>query len=637
MTKSIFYSISAILLLIAPQLLLAQYDVASIPLELKKDAYIVIRNSNTDWVITSPKEAKVTITKVVTFLNEKAEGQTRIELPYDEFHKITNISVKFYDKYGKPAGKAKSRAFLDVTASSGFEVDDSRVKILDFSGLEYPFTYKLEYVTKFKGLLSIPYWVPIYNYHTSLEKAAISIRSTKGYKFKYKEKNLKIQKKEENDTEDILQWSIEKFAAVKWEEYGNNIEDKLSYLKLAPIDFELDGYAGSTRNWNEFGKWYNTILNDTKSLPESAKDEIKTLVKDDMSDVEKIQTIYQYLQDNSRYVSIQLGIGGYKPFEPGFIHEKKYGDCKALSYYTQSMLDAVGIKSNLVLVKAGKGASEVDADFPSNQFNHVFLCVPQEKDTIWLECTSQTTPFGFMGYHTSDRNVLVINEEGGKLQRTPKYSKKDNIVDTKVKISLESSGASNGEIHQDFDGLEFNRSYLSRYMNKPEKMQKEWIKYYYDIANFSIVEYDLSKGKDGHLGKLSSTIQMEKFASTVGKRMFFKPIVTNRMTDEIEKPEERKTKFNINDTYTHTGTYEFKMPTGFEIEKNVKETKIDTKFGSYSLSSKATEGNKIVIERRFELNDGEFPAEEYVAFADFLKKVRKADKQKMALVMTKEP
>ncbi|MGK0391551.1 MAG: hypothetical protein ACI94Y_004318, partial [Maribacter sp.] len=78
-------------------------------------------------------------------------------------------------------------------------------------------------------------------------------------------------------------------------------------------------------------------------------------------------------------------------------------------------------------------------------------------------------------------------------------------------------------------------------------------------------------------------------------------------------------------------------PTGFEIEKNVKETKIDTKFGSYSLSSKATEGNKIVIERRFELNDGEFPAEEYVAFADFLKKVRKADKQKMALVMTKEP
>ncbi|MGK0388300.1 MAG: hypothetical protein ACI94Y_001028, partial [Maribacter sp.] len=606
MTKSLLYSTCAILLLIAPQLLLAQYDVASIPEELKKDAHIIIRNSTTDWVITSPKEAKEIKTEVVTFFDEKAENQTYIYLPYDEFHKITNISVKFYDKYGIPAGKAKSKAFLDISTSEGFQIDDSRAKVLDFSGLEYPFTYELKYETKFKGLLSVPSWVPVYGHHVSIEKASISIRSKKGYKFKYKEKNLKIDKQEQNDDEDILQWSIKDFPAIKREAYGSNFKERIPYLKLAPVDFELDGYAGSTKSWNDFGQWYKTILNDTESLPDAAKDEIRALVKGDMSDIEKIQTIYQYLQDNSRYVSIQLGIGGYKPFEPGFIHEKKYGDCKALSYYTHSMLDAIGIKSNLVLVNAGKNASEVDPDFPSNQFNHLFLCVPQEKDTIWLECTSQTNPFGFMGYFTSDRNVLIINEEGGELKRTPKYSKKENVVDTKVKISLESSGASKGKIVQYFDGLEYMRSNLSYQMNKSEKEQKNWMKDYYDISNFNIVEYHLSKDKDGHLGELESSIQMDKFASTVGKRMFFKPIVTNRVYSDIEKPEERKYKFNISNTYTHTGTYEFETPTGFEVEKNVKETKIDTKFGSYSLSSKATEGNKIVIERRFELNDGEF-------------------------------
>lgn len=637
MNNKSLYFISIMILFIIPQLLLAQYDVASIPEELKKDAHIVIRNSTTDWVISSPKEAKVIKRKVVTYLDEKAENQTYIALHYDDdLLKITRITVKFYDQYGRSLGKAKSRAFTDMSTGGGFEVDNSRAKVLDFSGMDYPFTYELEYETKFKGIAAIPSWKPIGGYHVSTEKSSLSIRSKKGYKIKYKEKNLKVDK-EINGEEEILRWNIENFPAIKMERYSSELMKKNPSLDLAPLDFELDGYAGSTRSWNDFGKWYNSILNDTKELSEDAKNEIRALISEDMSEEEKIKTLYQYLQDNSRYVSIQLGIGGFKPFEPDFIHEKKYGDCKALSYYTQAMLDAVGIKSNLVLVNSGKYADEVDPDFPSNQFNHLFLCVPQEKDSIWLECTSQTVPFGFMGYHTSDRNVLVVNDDGAELKRTPKYTKKDNVINSKVEIVLESTGASKGKIHQYFDGLEYERSLLFYLINKSEKIQKDWVKDYYDISNFDILEYNLGKGKNGHLGELSSSVQMEKFASTVGKRMFFKPIVTNRFKGEIEKPEERKTEFNIGETYTHTGIYSFEIPTGFEVEKNVKETKIDTKFGSYSLSSKIIEGNKLIIERKFDMNDGEFLAEEFVALADFFKKVRKADKQKIALVMTKQP
>ena len=72
------------------------------------------------------------------------------------------------------------------------------------------------------------------------------------------------------------------------------------------------------------------------------------MVKNATTDREKAAILYNYMQNNMRYVSIQLGIGGLRPFPASFVDDKKYGDCKALSNYLKSALDAVGVKSNIV-------------------------------------------------------------------------------------------------------------------------------------------------------------------------------------------------------------------------------------------------------------------------------------------------
>lgn len=634
--KNLLY---AFILACFPFALMAQYKIEDIPKELTKDADVVIRDSKTKWKISSPKEASVYIRKVVSFLNEDAARHAHIFIPYDDFTKINDIKIRLYDADGE-AVKIKSKYLQDISLSQGsFEIDDTRAKVLDLADLEYPFSYEIEYEIKHKGLFSISSWNPVYSYNISVEKASISLQSKKGYKFKYKEENLKGAKKETSE-DDVLSWSIKDFPAIEKEPYASDLKNFVPYLKMAPLDFELDGYAGSMRSWEDFGKWYNRLLNDVKELPDDMKDEVRSLVKEGMTDVEKIKTIYQYLQDNTRYVSIQLGIGGYKPLEPDFVHEKKYGDCKALSYYTKEMLDAVGIPSNMVLVQTGSGAREVDVDFPSNQFNHVFLCVPNKKDTIWLECTSQTVPFGYLGYHTSDRNVLLIDATGGKMIRTPQYGKKENMIVSNTKMDLDISGAATGEIKQNFNGLEYDRSGISYFLDKSDEYQKDWIKDYYDISEFVLADYELSKDNlaKNALGKLNSKIECRKFASTVGKRMFFKPIIVNKWNaKKLKNPEDRKTDFTVDETFTHKGTYEFKIPTDFKIEKNIKEIALDNKFGSYHLKVKAAENGTLIIERNLELNNGDYPAAEYADFLSFLNKIKKSDNQKVALVMTKEP
>src|SRR5690606_36041786 len=99
-----------------------------------------------------------------------------------------------------------------------------------------------------------------------------------------------------------------------------------------------------------------------------------------------------------------------------------YGDCKALSNYMKALLKEAQIPSQLVIVKAGKN-KDLWADFSAiGQANHMILCVPMVKDTVWLECTSQRNPYNYLGSFTGDRNVILVSDEGGKVVKTPKLN-----------------------------------------------------------------------------------------------------------------------------------------------------------------------------------------------------------------------
>ena len=139
-------------------------------------------------------------------------------------------------------------------------------------------------------------------------------------------------------------------------------------------------------------------------------------------------------------MSVQLGIGGWKPYSAAEVHRLKYGDCKGLTNYTSALLEAVGVDSHYSIVYAGRNKKDLPQEFASIAGNHAFLTVPIGDDKIWLECTSQDAPVNYLGRFTDDRYVLEVSKKGGELIKTKKYEDEENKTITRAIIDLQLNG-----------------------------------------------------------------------------------------------------------------------------------------------------------------------------------------------------
>ena len=168
---------------------------------------------------------------------------------------------------------------------------------------------------------------------------------------------------------------------------------------FVPKTFSYEGFQGDLTSWQTYGDFYKDLNKGRDELSETMKETVKDLIAGANTNSQKIEKLFSYLKKNMRYVSLQLGIGGFQTFDAKFVEKNKYGDCKALSNFMKAMLKEAGIKSFPVLVNAGEEVFyEVEKDFVFPMFNHVILYVPDED--CWLECTSTANPPGYLGSFT---------------------------------------------------------------------------------------------------------------------------------------------------------------------------------------------------------------------------------------------
>jgi hypothetical protein len=622
------------LLLFLPFGALAQnYSVSQIPDSVRKGARAVVREYEIVLEIKSPGRITQKEHHVYTVLGPGGDNFGGYSSQYGKFNTIDGISGILYDSLGKVVKKAKrkdmeDRSYVDDKSLA----DDYRYIGHDFYYRIYPYTVDYQEEHEFTGVMYFNDWLPLISSGVATQHSKYTIIAPKDYEVRYMVLNGApapvIATVGDKKT---YTWEARNLPAHWNERSGPRWRELMPYVLAGPSDFEVAGYKGNMTSWSSYGKFMAQLRAGRELLPEDIRRQVHALVDTITDTRRKVYTLYHYLQQNTHYINLSLGIGGWQPFPPEYVAAKKYGDCKALSNYMVALLKEAGIPAKYVEIMSGEDAPRMIEAFPSFQSNHIVTCVPMEKDSIWLECTSQTQSPGYMGTFTGGRKAILIDEDGGHIVQTPSYSAKDNTQCRVIHARISPEGNLDANVDTRYSCIRQELPHdLMKELSGDER--QKYLNRLFRLPTYTI-DKSLYEAQEGPLPSVMEQLHVLSpgYASVSGKRLFIAPNLFDRSTTRLPADSIRRYDYVTSNSFTDIDSVLIDLPAGYQPEAVPKDLSINSKFGDYKCSIKV-DNDKLVYYRYLQQNARSFPPADYAGLVSFYEQLYKSDNSRIVLV-----
>jgi len=191
------------------------------------------------------------------------------------------------------------------------------------------------------------------------------------------------------------------------------------------------------------------------------------------SDMEKVTHALRLVQDNIRYVGIELGENSHRPHSPQETLKNAYGDCKDKTLLLVSLLNSIGLEAEPFLVNTKSTKALVDWLPSPYSFNHVITRVVLGNELHYIDPTlsyQAGTDIAEQGYYNYSVGLPVYRPAG------------------LVEMPVRANSTPQIRVSQDFQGYGFNLPALltsvSVYTHDQADRQR------YRIANTPVAELE---------------------------------------------------------------------------------------------------------------------------------------------------
>lgn len=607
----------------------AQIKVPEIPVKLKENANSIVLDAFYKIEIKSIDKVLYFNKSTTLIYNKKGLNNVSLSEGYDKSTKIKSIKAKVFNQFGKLIKEIKKSDFKDQSIADGVSVfTDDRVLSFEYLTDDYPIIIEYESEIESRNTALLRGWSPYQNLYESHLSTKFEVVNESGIKLNKFEKNIQNFNIEAEVTENRLSYLAQNLDALK-EEQSANYLNEFPKISITLDKVSLEGIEINTTSWQNFGKdYYVNFLKDNNKVSEATKQKLAKLISQSDSKIDIIKKVYQFVQETTRYVSVQVGVGGWKPMEVSDVEKYGYGDCKALSNYARALLDTYNIESYFTIIYGGE-KKDINEEIIAIQGNHAILTVPNEKEYIFLECTSQVNPYNYMGTFTSNRKALIIKPTGGEIIPTLNYSPEENYQKTAAVISLFEDGKASGKVKIDSKLIQYKNVFFLDQESK-EEQDKYYQNYFTHLNQVKVKNVKYFNDKNNFNFNQQFDIEAQNYLEKSGNTLILPINMLNRI--EVFLPKQRNRKFNFEISYGYTDEDEvlFEIPEGYLVKNLPEKLILTNEFGNYTMELVSKE-SKIIYKRIIKINEGVYKKEQYDTYRNFRDEISKHENLKIIL------
>lgn len=585
----------------------------------------VVLYDETDVTVESADKVKTVVRRAYKILRPNGRDYGTVIATFNSNQKITNLHGWCIPAQGKDYSvKDKDAVQVALPKIDGSElISDVKAEVLHIPAADVGNIVGYEYEIDEQPLVMQDIWhiqeeVPILEAHYKLMLPA-------GWEYKDAWVNAPAVKAVAVGATE-WDWSVENQKAVRPEDDMppiRGIAGRAVFSFLGP-----SASSNSFANWNQMGVWYrNLTAGRTEASPE-IKAKVAALTAGAPTPLARMKAIAQYIQHNTRYVAIELGIGGWQPHPASKVFSNRYGDCKDKATLAISMLNEVGIVAYYVVINTERGG--VGPNTPAyNAFDHAIVAIklpagvsspaltaimhdPKLGDLLFFDPTDELTPFGSINGALQANYGLLVTPDGGELVEVPQLSPDKNGIARTAHLTLDSAGTLQGSVQEIRVGdPAWEQRWALRTVTsdnarvKPVESLLAASLSTFNLTAMSIVNRELTDQPFG----FDYSFQAPNYAKVAGNLLLVRPRVLGVKTSGIlETKEPRQYPVEFSAPEKDTDSFEITLPPGYVVDELPPPVDVDYGFASYHSKTEA-KGNAIAYTRTYEIKQLSVPVD----------------------------
>lgn len=422
------------------------------------------------------------------------------------------------------------------------------------------------------------------------------------------------------------QWTVTDVKAIRKEEDMPPVEGVVGQMILS--FFPAGGAAANSfSTWQQVGTWYLNLTRDRRDASPEIKQKVLSLTASAKTPLDKMRALAAFVQNDIRYVAIELGVGGVQPHPAGEVFAHRYGDCKDKATLMASMLHEIGVDSYYVAINAERGAVTHDTPPHASGFNHMILAIelpdgvidasliakaqdPKLGELLFFDPTDELTPFGQIRGDLQDNYGLLVTPKGGELVELPKQPPATSGIHRTAKFSLDARGTLKGSIQEERFGDLASRE---REALRNTKTNAEMIKRVESHLGASLSTFQVPSVKVSnlHLNEqpfgYDYPLVAENYAKNAGDLLLVRlRVVGVKASGFLETKEPRQYLIEFSAPMRDTDTFEISLPPGYEVDELPPPVDADYGFAAYHSKTEVS-GSVIRYTRTFEIKELSVP------------------------------